>query len=52
MLQDLSFGHLDNQYHESFPKADDILLCMRGGDILIHRDADNVYEKKWIGIDK
>ena len=41
MLQDLSFGHLDNQYHESFPKADDILLCMRGGDILIHRDADN-----------
>ena len=44
MLQDLSFGHLDNQYHESFPKADDILLCMRGGDILIHRDADNTLQ--------
>ena len=42
MLQDLSFGHLDNQYHESFPKAGDILLCMRGGDILIHRDEENV----------
>ena len=41
MLQDLSFGHLDNQYHESFPNQEDILLCMRGGDILIHRDADN-----------
>ena len=42
MLQDLSFGHLDNQYHESLPQGKDILLCMRGGDILIHRDADNV----------
>ena len=41
MLQDLSFGHLDNQYHESFPQEKDILLCMRGGDILIHRDSDN-----------
>ena len=42
MLQDLSFGHLDNQYHESAPQPQDILLCMRGSDILIHRDADNV----------
>ena len=42
MLQDLSFGHLDNQYHESFPKGKDILLCMRGGEILIHRDQNNV----------
>ena len=42
MLQDLSFGHLDNQYHESFPQGKDILLCMRGGDILIHRDEENV----------
>ena len=41
MLQDLSFGHLDNQYHESFPKGEDVLLCMRGGDILIHRQEDN-----------
>lgn len=42
MLQDLSFGHLDNQYHEKAPQPQDILLCMRGGDILIHRDTDNV----------
>ena len=41
MLQDLSFGHLDNQYHESFPQVEDILLCMRGSDILISRDENN-----------
>ena len=41
MLQDLSFGHLDNQYCERTPREKDRVLCMRGGDILIHRDADN-----------
>ena len=41
MLQDLSFGKLDNQYHESAPKRKDQVLCMRGGDILIARDEDN-----------
>ena len=44
MLQDLSFGHLDNQYHESFPKEKDILLCMRGKDILICRNPDNTLQ--------
>ncbi len=41
MLQDLDFGHLDNQYHEKTPHAQDRVLCMRGGDILIGRDADD-----------
>lgn len=41
MLQDLSFGQLDNQYHEKIPQPQDTILCMRGSDILIHRDADN-----------
>ena len=41
MLQDLSFGKLDNQYHESTPKDHDRVLCMRGGEILIARDVDN-----------
>lgn len=41
MLQDLSFGHLDNQYHEKKPQPQDQVLCMRGGDILIHRNPDN-----------
>jgi len=41
MLQDLSFGHLDNQYHEKIPRARDRVLCMRGADILIARGPDN-----------
>ena len=41
MLQDLSFGKLDNQYHERTPNEKDRVLCMRGGDILIARDEDN-----------
>ena len=41
MLQDLSFGHLDNQYHEKAPCSRDRVLCMRGGDILIARGQDN-----------
>ena len=41
MLQDLEFGHLDNQYHEKFPEEQDRVLCMRGGDILMGRDADD-----------
>lgn len=41
MLQDLSFGKLDNQYHERTPNEKDRVLCMRGSDILIARSADN-----------
>lgn len=41
MLQDLSFGKLDNQYHERTPNEKDWVLCMRGSDILIARSADN-----------
>ena len=41
MLQDLNFGHLDNQYRPSAPRPGDVLLCMRGNDILLHREEDN-----------
>ena len=41
MLQDLSYGYLDNQYREKFPTPEDIVLCMRGGDILVARDEEN-----------
>lgn len=41
MLQDLTFGHLDNQYHEKFPLPGDRVLCMRGDQILVGREADN-----------
>ena len=41
MLQDLEFGHLDNQYHEKSPALHDRVLCMRKGDILVGRDMEN-----------
>ena len=41
MLQDLDFGHLDNQYQQKHPQPQDRVLCMRGGDILIARDDEN-----------
>ena len=48
MLQDLEFGHLDNQYHERNPQPEDIVLCMRKGDILICRDsADHLALPNW-----
>lgn len=40
MLQDLDFGSLDNQYHWQQPKQEDIVVCIRGGEILIRRDAE------------
>ena len=41
MLQDLEFGHLDNQYHKKLPQSEDIVLCMRKADILICRDCED-----------
>ena len=41
MLQDLDFGYLDNQYRQKCPQPHDTVLCMRSGDILLHRSADN-----------
>ena len=41
MLQDLDFGYLDNQYREKSPQPRDRVLCMRKGEILIGRAADN-----------
>lgn len=41
MLQDLEFGHLDNQYHEKNPQPQDTVLCMRGSEILVGRHQDD-----------
>ena len=41
MLQDLEFGHLDNQYRKKLPQSEDIVLCMRKTDILICRDCED-----------
>ena len=48
MLQDLEFGHLDNQYHEKSPENHDRVFCMRGGDILVGRDVnDQLHVPTW-----
>lgn len=40
MLQDLPWGHLDNQYHPQTPGAVDVMLCFRGGQVLLRRAGD------------
>ena len=42
MLQDLAFGHLDNQYHDHAPQNGDVVVCIRDGSILIARDKNDV----------
>jgi len=42
MLQDLAFGHLDNQYRDHSPAPGDVVVCVRGGGILIARDKNDV----------
>ncbi len=41
MLQDLEFGHLDNQYHAATPQDEDIVICIQGKNTLLHRFADD-----------
>ena len=41
MLQDLEYGRLENEYRPVPPREDDRILCFRGPDILLHRDAQN-----------
>lgn len=41
MLQDLAFGKLENEFRERTPSGEDIALCIRSGEILICRNADN-----------
>ncbi len=40
MLQDLSFGTLDNQYRHELPQSHDLAVCVRGNEILLARNAD------------
>lgn len=41
MLQDLDYGTLDNQYRPLTPEAEDAVVCVRGGAILVARAADD-----------
>ncbi len=56
MLQDLDFGYLDNQYHAEEPRDGDIVVCVQGRNILLHRAADDTLTlptwgqvKNWCG---
>lgn len=40
MLQDLSFGSLDNQYRHLRPQPEDLAVCVRGNEILLARRSD------------
>ncbi len=41
MLQDLEFGRLENEYRPVPPRDSDSVLCFRGPDVLLHRQADD-----------
>ena len=41
MLQDLSGGRLLNEFRNPDPKPDDIVVCFRDNQVLLHRDADD-----------
>ena len=40
MIQDLDFGYLDNHYVDYKPCDEDIVVCISGRDVLVHRDED------------
>ena len=40
MIQDLEFGFLDNQYRPTAPSPQDVVVCVRGKDILVCRADD------------
>ncbi len=56
MLQDLEFGYLDNQYHPAQPQDGDIVICVQGKNMLMHRAEDDTLSlptwgqvKHWCG---
>lgn len=55
MLQDLTYGTLQNEFRSPAPQAEDRVLCFRGGELLIFRDdagrilyPDYIQAKNWI----
>jgi len=41
MLQDLSRGRLENEFHNQQPTEEDIIICFSGNDVLIRRDPSD-----------
>ena len=44
MLQDLSFGKLENEYKVKTPEADDRVICFRDDRVLLKRNPDDTLE--------
>ena len=44
MLQDLSFGKLENEFHIMQPAQSDYAVCFRGSQVLLRRNADDTLE--------
>ena len=42
MLQDLSFGKLENEYRNTPICGEDVVFCMRDSEILIRKDQDTI----------
>ena len=38
MLQDLSYGRLENEFYDLEPKAEDVVICFRGNQVLLKKD--------------
>ena len=49
MLQDLSFGKLDNAFYHKSPSAEDILICVSGDRVMIRRYEDDTLELPTVG---
>ena len=56
MIQDLDFGYLDNHYVNHTPSDEDIVVCISGKDVLVHRDEEKYLSlptwgevKEWSG---
>lgn len=49
MLQDLSFGTLDNQYRYFQPENDDIAVCIRSNEVLLMRGEDGTFTLPRVG---
>ena len=43
MLQDLSFGRLENEFHNLQPKAEDIIICFQNQQILLKQGSEDTF---------
>ena len=41
MLQDLAFGRLENEFYNVSPGPEDLVVCVRGSELLLRREGDD-----------